>query len=315
MGAMVHDIIGNHHMCPSVHSPLSHARNVEKQTHSYHYLDFEPLPTERAKDRTQGHKCGIPVQCPEQVQSQGFNDLEATKGLPSILYRPQQLQTFWCPVPITATATVPYISSLPQSKIRKDLGPAYVFSKHGPRFLSPIYDPPYFWEHQKWTSNVWKPPYGSMTQAPVSECQGPYPGFLSTASSSRNWLSTRTPKGSMDPLPQNKGGRLPNKGLPRTLWVCLPAPPNYPLRHPKYHLIETRRPLVELHCGGLGRVYIGLLGSLPPFSLRPFWILDPGWRSVRSLFETLGLRTALGVWTGTLLYMEPTERWGTPLNG
>ena len=25
------------------------------------------------------------------------------------------------------------------------------------------------------------------------------------------------------------------------------APPNYPLRHPKYHLIETIRPLIEVH--------------------------------------------------------------------
>ena len=29
----------------------------------------------------------------------------------------------------------------------------------------------------------------------------------------------------------------------------LPEPPNYPLRHPKYHLIETIRPLIEVHWG------------------------------------------------------------------
>ena len=29
----------------------------------------------------------------------------------------------------------------------------------------------------------------------------------------------------------------------------LPAPPNYPLRHPKYHAIETIRPLIEVHWG------------------------------------------------------------------
>ena len=29
----------------------------------------------------------------------------------------------------------------------------------------------------------------------------------------------------------------------------LPAPPNYPLRDPKYHLIETIRPLIEVHWG------------------------------------------------------------------
>ena len=27
------------------------------------------------------------------------------------------------------------------------------------------------------------------------------------------------------------------------------APPNYPLRYPKYHLMETIRPLVEVHWG------------------------------------------------------------------
>ena len=29
----------------------------------------------------------------------------------------------------------------------------------------------------------------------------------------------------------------------------VPAPPNYHLRHPKYHLIETIRPLIEVHWG------------------------------------------------------------------
>ena len=29
----------------------------------------------------------------------------------------------------------------------------------------------------------------------------------------------------------------------------LPAPPNYPLRHPNYHLIEAIRPLMEVHWG------------------------------------------------------------------
>ena len=28
-----------------------------------------------------------------------------------------------------------------------------------------------------------------------------------------------------------------------------PAPPNYPLRNPKYHLIESIRPLIEVHWG------------------------------------------------------------------
>ena len=30
----------------------------------------------------------------------------------------------------------------------------------------------------------------------------------------------------------------------------MPAPPNYPLRHPKYHIIETIAPLIEVHWGG-----------------------------------------------------------------
>ena len=30
---------------------------------------------------------------------------------------------------------------------------------------------------------------------------------------------------------------------------ALPAPPNYPLRDPKYHLIETIRPLIEVPWG------------------------------------------------------------------
>ena len=29
----------------------------------------------------------------------------------------------------------------------------------------------------------------------------------------------------------------------------LPTAPNYPLRHPKYHLIETMRPLIEAYWG------------------------------------------------------------------
>ena len=28
--------------------------------------------------------------------------------------------------------------------------------------------------------------------------------------------------------------------------------PNYPSRHPKYHLMETIRPLIGVHCGGAG---------------------------------------------------------------
>ena len=31
----------------------------------------------------------------------------------------------------------------------------------------------------------------------------------------------------------------------------VPAPPNYPLRDPKYHLIETIRPPIEVHWGVL----------------------------------------------------------------
>ena len=52
-----------------------------------------------------------------------------------------------------------------------------------------------------------------------------------------------------------------------------PAPPNYPLRHPKYHLIETIRPLIELHLGGLGC----------PNSL--FWDVRPLSRALWRSFE------------------------------
>ena len=39
------------------------------------------------------------------------------------------------------------------------------------------------------------------------------------------------------------------------LFMCIyQHPPNYPLRDPKYHLIETIRPLIEVHWGVL--VYI-----------------------------------------------------------
>ena len=35
------------------------------------------------------------------------------------------------------------------------------------------------------------------------------------------------------------------------IYIYIPAPPNYPLRDPKYHLIETIRPLMEVHWGVL----------------------------------------------------------------
>ena len=40
----------------------------------------------------------------------------------------------------------------------------------------------------------------------------------------------------------------------------VPAPPNYPLRYPKYHLIETMRPLIEVHWGSR---YMRLLFGSP----------------------------------------------------
>ena len=44
------------------------------------------------------------------------------------------------------------------------------------------------------------------------------------------------------------------KPLLRARLLCsshtqIPAPPNYPLKDPKYHLIDTIRPLIEVHCG------------------------------------------------------------------
>ena len=32
-------------------------------------------------------------------------------------------------------------------------------------------------------------------------------------------------------------------------WGPFTSTPNYPLRHPKYHLVETIRPLIEVHWG------------------------------------------------------------------
>ena len=41
-----------------------------------------------------------------------------------------------------------------------------------------------------------------------------------------------------------------------------PAPPNHPLRYPKYHLIETKRPLTEVHWGSRTGFIFGMEG--PP---------------------------------------------------
>ena len=43
--------------------------------------------------------------------------------------------------------------------------------------------------------------------------------------------------------------RINNKGPMLLKPLESPAPPNYPLRDPKYHLIEIRRPLIEVHWG------------------------------------------------------------------
>ena len=36
---------------------------------------------------------------------------------------------------------------------------------------------------------------------------------------------------------------------PYTIGYAIPAPPSHPLRHPKYHLIESIRPSIEVHWG------------------------------------------------------------------
>ena len=55
-----------------------------------------------------------------------------------------------------------------------------------------------------------------------------------------------------------------------------PAPPNYPLRDPKYHLIETIRPFIEVHWGpGSRGIWPGaglpgpgvLLAAWPPLAI------------------------------------------------
>ena len=59
----------------------------------------------------------------------------------------------------------------------------------------------------------------------------------------------------------------------------MPAPPNYPLRQPKYHLMETIRPLIEVHWGGLRRLwfweytlYLGCVLFLYQESALWFWV-------------------------------------------
>ena len=61
------------------------------------------------------------------------------------------------------------------------------------------------------------------------------------------------------------------------LYVYLPAPPNYPLRYPKYHLIQTIRPLIEVHCGtvaqlGLKSINLVVTHDFP--TATPFNFLD-----------------------------------------
>ena len=41
----------------------------------------------------------------------------------------------------------------------------------------------------------------------------------------------------------------------------LPAPPNYPLRDPKYDLIDHIRPLIEVHWGVLVQSFVGILSK------------------------------------------------------
>ena len=56
--------------------------------------------------------------------------------------------------------------------------------------------------------------------------------------------------------PKPKGPKYPNMGH-------IPVPPNYPLRYPKYHLIETHEALNGGTWGGLGMVYmVSTLGTI-----------------------------------------------------
>ena len=42
-------------------------------------------------------------------------------------------------------------------------------------------------------------------------------------------------------MPKTRPSHTPNS-------ICsIPAPPNFPLRHPKYHLLETMLPLIAVH--------------------------------------------------------------------
>ena len=64
--------------------------------------------------------------------------------------------------------------------------------------------------------------------------------------------------------------------------LLLPEPPNCPLRHQKYHLIETRRPLIEIHWGsrwGL-RPGVVLVSGWPKVGLGPVLRSVYGWSEV-----------------------------------
>ena len=60
------------------------------------------------------------------------------------------------------------------------------------------------------------------------------------------------PKGTSKTTGKKHKGSVRALDRPCAPWKP-PAAPNYPLRHPKYRLIETIRPLIEVHWGGLGR--------------------------------------------------------------
>ena len=72
------------------------------------------------------------------------------------------------------------------------------------------------------------------------ESYGPYP-VVAMSFPKRNPSSPKEPTG-LDELGASGSQGSPKQGAP-------PAPPNYPLRHPRYHLIEIIRPLIEVPWG------------------------------------------------------------------
>ena len=54
--------------------------------------------------------------------------------------------------------------------------------------------------------------------------------------------------------------------------MYIPAPLNYPLRDPKYHLVETIRPVLEVHWGVLVGIDIDMHKQIRVYMHTPIYI-------------------------------------------